>query len=96
MIKLIKSSFYKEKKTKKNLIKFIEGAKILSFNKECEKFEKNFLKFQKRQHAIFVNSGSSANLAMIQAFLNLGRIKKGDKIGFSALTCQLMSCLLYN
>lgn len=35
---------------------------------------------------MFVNSGSSANLAIIQALLNLGRIKRGDKVGFSALT----------
>ncbi len=32
------------------------------------------------------NSGSSANLALIQSLMNLGRLKKGDTVGFSALT----------
>lgn len=86
MIPLIKSTFYKEKQTKKKLLKFLGDAKYLSFGKECEKFEKSFAKFQKRKYCIFVNSGSSANLALIQAMLNLGKIKKGDAIGFSALT----------
>lgn len=86
MIKLIKSTFHNEKQTKKDLIKFIDKADMLSFGKECQNFEKNFSKYQKRKFSVFVNSGSSANLAMIQALLNLGRIKKGDKVGFSALT----------
>lgn len=86
MIKLIKSSFYNEKKTKKALQQFISQADILSFSEECLKFEENFSQYQKRKYSVFVNSGSSANLAMIQALLNLGRLKKGDKVGFSALT----------
>lgn len=86
MIKLIKSTFYNEEKTKKQLISFIKKAKQLSFGPECEAFEKSFAKYQKRKHCIFLNSGSSANLAIIQTFLNLGKIKKGDKVGFSAVT----------
>lgn len=86
MIKLIKSTFYNEEKTKKKLSRFIQSAKQLSFGKECLKFENRFGKFQKRKQCVFVNSGSSANLALIQALLNLGRLKKGDKVGFSALT----------
>ncbi len=53
---------------------------------KCELFEKNFAKWQKRKYCVFLNSGSSANLAIIQALLNLRKIKKGDKVGFSALT----------
>lgn len=86
MIKLIKSTFYQEKKTKKALVNFITNAKQLSFGPECEEFEKNFAKWQKRKYAVFLNSGSSANLAIIQALLNLGLLKKGDLVGFSALT----------
>ena len=86
MIKLIKSTFYKEKETKRKLAKFISNTDFLSFGEECSKFEENFSKYQGRKNCIFLNSGSSANLALIQALLNMGKIKKGDKVGFSALT----------
>lgn len=86
MISLIKSTFYNENETKKALTAFINQAKYLSFGKECEKFEKNFSKWQGRKETIFVNSGSSANLAIIQSLLNLGRLNPGDKVGFSSLT----------
>lgn len=86
MIKLIKSTFYNEKIIKKQLLNFISKSKTLSIGEECMKFEKNFAKWQQRKYCIMVNSGSSANLALIQALLNLGKIKKGDNIGFSALT----------
>jgi len=86
MIKLIKSTFYNEKETKKKLINFISKAEQLSIGNECRKFEKRFAKYQGRKHCIFVNSGSSANLAIVQALLNLGELKKGDYVGFSAVT----------
>lgn len=86
MIKLIKSTFYKEKETKKKLCEFIKNAEILSIGKECRKFEHSFAIWQDRKYCIFVNSGSSANLAVVQALKNLGKIKNGDNIGFSALT----------
>lgn len=86
MIKLIKSTFYNEEDTKTKLCNFILKAPQLSIGKECEKFEQNFAKYQGRKYSIFFNSGSSANIAIVQALLNLGRIKKGDLTGFSALT----------
>ncbi len=86
MIKLIKSTFYHEAETKKKLAKFIASAEVLSFGGECSKFEKQFAKWQGRKHCVFLNSGSSANLAIIQTLLNLNKIKKGDKVGVSALT----------
>ena len=85
-IKLIKSSFYDEKNTKEKLCSFIKNADILSMNSECKKFEENFSKFQKRKYSIFVTSSSSANLLLIQSLLNLGRLKRGDNVGVSALT----------
>ncbi len=86
MIKLIKSTFYNETDTKEKLCDFIKKADVLSFGPQCEQFEKKFAKWQKRKHCVFLNSGSSANLAIIQALLNLKKIKRGDKIAFSALT----------
>ncbi len=86
MITLIKSTFYKEEETKKKLCKFILTAPKLSIGEECGKFEKNFAKYQGKKHCILVNSGSSANLALIQTLLNLGKVKKGDFVGFSSIT----------
>lgn len=86
MIKLIKSTFHNEKDTKEKLVSFISSAEVMSFGPQCLKFEKAFAKWQGRQHCSFVNSGSSANLAIIQCLLNLGRIRRGDKVGVSTLT----------
>lgn len=86
MIKLQKSTFFKEKETKESLCEFITRASVLSMGEECKKFELVFAEKQNRSHAVFVNSGSSANLLLIQAFLNSGRLKKGDIVGVSALT----------
>ena len=86
MIKLIKSTFYKENEIKKKLCKFIMESSQLSIGKECRKFEEKFASWQGRRYCVMVNSGSSANLAVVQALLNLGRLKKGDYVGFSAVT----------
>ena len=86
MIKLIKSTFYKEEETKQKLCKFIMSSEKLSIGSECKKFENAFAKWQRRKYCVMVNSGSSANLAIIQALLNLGKLKKGDLVGFSAVT----------
>jgi len=86
MIKLIKSTYYNEKQTSRDLARFIRNSKQLSFGPECQLFEKKFAKYQERKDCIFLNSGSSANLAIIQALLNLGKLQKGDLVAFSALT----------
>ena len=86
MIKLQKSTFYNETDTKQRLCDFITKSSMLSMGLECRKFELNFALKQERKYAVFVNSGSSANLILIQAFLNLGRLKRGDIVGVSALT----------
>lgn len=86
MIKLIKSTFYREEEIKRKLSKFILSSNQLSIGKECKKFETGFAKWQGRKYCVMVNSGSSANLAVIQALLNLGKLKKDDYVGFSAVT----------
>jgi len=85
-IKLVKSSFYDERATKRALSVFIKEADIFSMGKECAAFEEAFARKQKRKFAVFVSSGSSANLVLIQALINGGWLKKGDRVGFSALT----------
>ena len=62
------------------------NTEILSMNKYCGEFESSFAKKQGRKHAVFVNNGSVANLLLIQSLINKGDLKRGDKVGFSALT----------
>ncbi|OXG08908.1 DegT/DnrJ/EryC1/StrS aminotransferase [Flavobacterium araucananum] len=82
----MRKAFLKEEETKKALSEFILNADRLSMDIECKKFENKFALYQKCKHAILFNSGGSANLAMLQALKNLGKLKDGDKVGFSALT----------
>ncbi len=86
MIQLMKNTFYEEEKVKQKLCDFILNAERLSIYERCQEFEKKFAEYQGRKYAIMVNSGSSANLVLIQSLLNLGVLKKGDNVGFSALT----------
>ena len=86
MIPLMKNAFLNEHETKKALAEFILQADRLSMDKECVAFEKKFAEYQGCKEAVLVNSGGSANLAMLQALKNLGKLKDGDRVGFSALT----------
>lgn len=86
IIPLMKNALLEEKETKEKLCDFIIHADRLSMGEQCAEFEKEFSAFQGAKEAILFNSGSSANLAMIQALKNLGIFRDGDKIGFSALT----------
>lgn len=86
MIPLMKNAFLNEHETKKALAEFILKADRLSMDAECLKFERKFSDYQGRKESILFNSGGSANLAMLQALKNLGRLKDGDRVGFSALT----------
>ncbi|KND46802.1 MAG: CDP-4-dehydro-6-deoxy-D-glucose 3-dehydratase [Parcubacteria bacterium C7867-006] len=86
MIKLIKSTFYNEKITKKKLCNFIMKTEQMSIGKNVSQFENDFSKWQGRKYSVMFNSGSSANLALVQVLVNLGKIKPGDSVGFSALT----------
>lgn len=85
-IKLIKSSFYNEKETKNKLCEFIQSAQQLSIWKYCNLFEEKFANWQNRKYTVFFNSWSSANLALIQAMLNMWKLNLGDNVWFSSLT----------
>jgi CDP-6-deoxy-D-xylo-4-hexulose-3-dehydrase len=79
-------TFSDEENAKKELANFILNSNRLSMDQQCFKFEKEFAKYQGRKDAVLFNSGASANLAMLQVLKNLGKLKDGDKVGFSALT----------
>jgi len=85
-IPLMKSTFLGEKETKDALCSFIQTADKMSMGDEVSKFETSFANWQGRSYSVMVNSGSSANLVILQALLNLGRLTKGDRIGVSAVT----------
>lgn len=82
----MRQAFLQEEETRRALADFILRAPRLSMDTECRRFEEAFARHQGRRFAVLVNSGASANLIMIQALKNLGRLKTGDKVGFSALT----------
>lgn len=82
----MKNAFMHEHETKKALADFIIKSDKLSMGEKCAEFEKRFALMQSRKDAVLFNSGGSANLAMIQALKNLGRLKDDDRVGFSALT----------
>lgn len=86
MIPLMKNAFLNEYETKKALAEFILKTNKFSMGEKCIEFENKFATFHKRKHAVLFNSGGSSNLAMLQTFKNLGRLKDDAKIGFSALT----------
>ncbi len=68
------------------------------FGEKCVNFEKAFAKYLGTRHAVFVNSGSSANLLSIAALVASGRIKKGSKVVTTACTfpTTLNPVLLYD
>jgi CDP-6-deoxy-D-xylo-4-hexulose-3-dehydrase len=86
MIPLMKNAFLKERETKQALAEFIIQSGRLSMDEKCFEFEREFSQKQGRRHGVLFNSGGSANLAMLQALKNLGHLKDGDRVGFSALT----------
>tara|TARA_B100000963_G_scaffold179953_1_gene156338 strand:- start:920 stop:2086 length:1167 start_codon:yes stop_codon:yes gene_type:complete len=85
-VPLMQNAFFDEKQTKKKLSKFILNKKRLSMDTYCTKFEERFAKFHNSKYAVFFNSGSSSNLAILQTLLNLKKVKVGDSIAFSSLT----------
>jgi len=86
MIPLMKDAFLNEEETKEALARFIRETPKLSMDRTCREFEETFARYQGRQDAILFNSGGSANLALLQALKNLGRLRDGDHVGFSSLT----------
>ena len=70
----------------KSMISFLKQRKYLNQSKITDKFQKNFSKFLKINHSIFVNSGSSANLLIAQTLLE-GKFIKNKTV---VLPCSIM------
>lgn len=85
-VPLMRNAFLNETETKERLADFIRHADRFSMGYECERFEQEFAQWQGCRFAALFNSGGSANLALLQSLKSLGRLKEGDKVGFSALT----------
>ena len=86
LIPLMKNTFVNEVETKKRLAEFIISSEKLTMGKKCAQFEYDFSTIQGRRNGILFNSGGSANLALLQSLKNLGKLRDGSRIGFSALT----------
>lgn len=86
MIPLMKNAFHNELETRRALAEFILETPRLSMDVECFRFEAAFAEHQGCKDAVLFNSGGSANLALLQALKNLGRLSDEDLVGFSALT----------
>jgi CDP-6-deoxy-D-xylo-4-hexulose-3-dehydrase len=82
----MRHTFMQDADTRKALADFVLHAERLSMGDKVAEFEEAFAKWQGRRFAVMVNSGSSANLALIQSLLNLGRLKRGDKVAVSGVT----------
>ena len=68
-----------------DLIKWLQTYPRLTKGPLTVEFEKKWASYMGVTESIFVNSGSSANLVMLQVLLETGRIKKGDKVVVPAL-----------
>lgn len=86
-IPLMRSTFLHERDTLTALSDWLASCPSqLSMGPYCAQFERAFAEWQGRKHAVLFNSGASANLALLQALLNMGILEPGAAIGFSALT----------
>lgn len=62
------------------LIEWLKTNPILTKNKLTVQFEEKFAKYQNREYAVYLNSGSSANLAMIYSLLISNKLKNKNII----------------
>lgn len=86
MIPLNKCTFFREKEAIDGLRVFLSETDKFSMGVNCLAFENEFARYQGRKYGVLFNSGGSANLCLLQALLNLGWLKSGAAVGFSALT----------
>lgn len=82
----MKTTFTRDAETIDRLARFIAGSTRLSMGDRCRQFENDFSAYTGSKHSCLVNSGSSANLLLVQCLKNIGMLRDGDAVGFSAIT----------
>jgi len=68
------------------LIEWLSTNPKLTMGDVTTDFEERFAKWIGAKYAIFVNSGSSANLLMLYSLIETGKLKAGDKVFVPALS----------
>lgn len=68
------------------LVSFIRHTKRFTQFTKVREFEEEFSKWQNCEYSVYVNSGSSANLILINALKELRKWKDGDEIIVPAVT----------
>tara|TARA_R110000824_G_scaffold66016_8_gene171565 strand:+ start:2555 stop:3730 length:1176 start_codon:yes stop_codon:yes gene_type:complete len=84
MIPLVKDTIDKEDID--SLIKWLETYPRLTKGNLTLEYEKKWSAFINRKYSAFVNSGSSANLLMIYALIEAGKLEIGDKVIIPAVS----------
>jgi CDP-6-deoxy-D-xylo-4-hexulose-3-dehydrase len=83
MIKLVEDTI--DNSDIESLIEWLKTFPRLTKGPKTTEFEKKWADYFGTKESIFVNSGSSANLTMLQVLLETGRIKKGSNVIVPAL-----------
>ena len=74
------------KKDIEALCEWLQHMPRLTQSQQVSMFEAEFAKYQGSKYAVFVNSGSSANLLMVDAMIRQFDLQPGDKVIVPALT----------
>ena len=83
MIRLVEDTI--DEKDIGKLIQWLKTYPRLTKGPKTVEFEKAWAEYLGTKESVFVNSGSSANLVMLQVLLETGRINKGDSVVVPAL-----------
>ncbi len=75
-----------DKVNKKELVHFIRTTERYTQFTKVKEFEKEWSKWQGCKYSVFVNSGSSANLVLLDILKEIRHLKDGDEIIVPAVT----------
>ena len=68
------------------LIEWLKTYPRLTKGNKTLELEKKFASWIGTEYSLFINSGSSANLLMVAALIEAGKLKRGDKVFIPALS----------